>query len=208
MLTARAVFAFCFALESCKTKRIRLERFCTCLVIQKALLATESPTINKIPNIPQCTLPPHPVYQTLLFYFEGLVPRLSGHHQHTVIFIIDTKCATPTSIRLDQHGLTVTAVVCMTVQSPSLLVLNCGVGRFLLMKANVAASLVSPHSIRMRLLVRTVKRACPTSTTEPGFGFGSYRRAAEFNTAKSTITPTDSLSMVGDGRQQSFHGVH
>ena len=61
MLTARAVFAFCFALESCKTKRIRLERFCMCLVLQKALLATESPTINKIPNIPQCTLPPHPV---------------------------------------------------------------------------------------------------------------------------------------------------
>ena len=61
----RAVFAFCFVLESCKTKRVRLERFSECLVIQKALLA-----INKIPNIPQCALPPCPIYQTLLFDFS------------------------------------------------------------------------------------------------------------------------------------------
>ena len=84
----------------------------------------------------------------------------------------------------------------MTVQSPSLLVLKCGAGRFLLMKANVAASLVSPHSIRMRWLVRTVKRACPTFTTESGFGLGSYWKAPELNTARSKIRPTDSLSMV------------
>ena len=63
----RAIFTFCFVLESCKTKQVRLERFCRCLVLQKALLATEGLTINKIPNIPQCTLPSQPIYQTLLF---------------------------------------------------------------------------------------------------------------------------------------------
>ena len=72
MLTActRAVFTFCFILESYKTKRVRLEHFCESVVLQTALLATEGSTINKIPNIPQCTLPLHPVHQTLLFDFS------------------------------------------------------------------------------------------------------------------------------------------
>ena len=54
----RAVFAFCFVLERCETKWVRLERFCGCLALQKAPLATEGSTIT---NIPQCTLPPHPI---------------------------------------------------------------------------------------------------------------------------------------------------
>ena len=66
----RAIFAFCFVLESCKTKQVRLECFCECLVLQKALLATEGSTIYKIPNIPQCTLLSRPIYQTLLFEFS------------------------------------------------------------------------------------------------------------------------------------------
>ena len=45
--------------------------------LQKVLLATEGYTINKIPNIPQCTLPPRPVYQTL----EGLGPRLANQQR-------------------------------------------------------------------------------------------------------------------------------
>ena len=65
----KAVFEFCFALESCKTKQVRLE--CWCLVLQKALLATVGSTINKIPNILQCTLPPCPIYQTLFSIFRG-----------------------------------------------------------------------------------------------------------------------------------------
>ena len=65
-----AVFMFCFILKSYKTKRVRLECFSACLVLQKALLATVISTINKIPNIPQCTLPPRPIYQTLLFDFS------------------------------------------------------------------------------------------------------------------------------------------
>ena len=51
----RAVFAFCFVLERCETKRVRLERL---LQVSGLLLATEGYTINKIPNISQCTLPP------------------------------------------------------------------------------------------------------------------------------------------------------
>ena len=46
--------------------------------LQKALLATEGYTINKIPNIPQCTLPPHPVYQTLLSIFQGSGSEITG----------------------------------------------------------------------------------------------------------------------------------
>ena len=52
----RAVFAFCFILESCKTKQVRLECLCECLALQKALLVTEGSTINKISLIPQCSL--------------------------------------------------------------------------------------------------------------------------------------------------------
>ena len=39
--------------------------------LQNALLATEDYTINKIPNIPQCTLPPQPIYQIPLSIFRG-----------------------------------------------------------------------------------------------------------------------------------------
>ena len=47
------------------------------LVQRKTLQALQGPAINEIPNIPQSTLPPCPVYQTLLFdFFEGLAPRL------------------------------------------------------------------------------------------------------------------------------------
>ena len=60
---------------------------------------------------------------------------------------------------------TVTAEVFMTVQLPSLVVENFGVGRFLLTKAKVAASLAPPHSILIRCSVRTVKRAFPACTT-------------------------------------------
>ena len=43
---------------------------CKCLVQQKALLAMEGSAINEIPNILKCTLPPHPVYQSLFFDFS------------------------------------------------------------------------------------------------------------------------------------------
>ena len=46
-----------------------LLRFRVCLVQQKTLQALRVLATNKIPNIPQCTLPPCPVYQTLLFDF-------------------------------------------------------------------------------------------------------------------------------------------
>ena len=82
-----------------------------CLTLQKALLVTEGYTINKIPNIPQCTLsvhfhlphpqatsrfylaavekiwewpgdeatlPPRPVYQTLLSIFRGSGSETGG----------------------------------------------------------------------------------------------------------------------------------
>ena len=61
----------------------------------------------------------------------------------------------------------------MTVQFPSLLVVNFGVGRFLLTKAKVAASLAPPHSILTRCSVSTVKRALPTCTTASELGLGS-----------------------------------
>ena len=77
----RAVFAFCFISEHCNTKRVRLEHLCGCLVLQKALLATEGSTINKIPNILQCTLPPRPVYQTLFFNFSRVWFR--DYNMHT-----------------------------------------------------------------------------------------------------------------------------
>ena len=66
----RAVFAFCFVLESCKPNQVRFERFCESLALQKTLLATEGSPIDKIPNVPQCTLLPRPIYQTLLFDFS------------------------------------------------------------------------------------------------------------------------------------------
>ena len=61
----------------------------------------------------------------------------------------------------------------MTVQFPSLLVVNFGVGRFLLTKAKVAAPLAPPHSILTRCSVSTVKRALPTCTTASELELGS-----------------------------------
>ena len=74
----RAVFTFCFVLERCKTKRVRLERFCWCLVLQKALLATEGSTINKIPKhstVYTSTLPclPDPPFDFLRVWFRDYV---------------------------------------------------------------------------------------------------------------------------------------
>ena len=86
----RAVFAFCFVLESCEHQGERLERLCECLVQHKVLLATEGSVINNIPNILQCTLPPHPVYQTLLF--ECLDPRLIASHHVTVMWSCCQSC--------------------------------------------------------------------------------------------------------------------
>ena len=44
---------------------------CKCLVQQKILLVTKVSAINRVPHIPQSTVPPCPVYQTLLFDFGG-----------------------------------------------------------------------------------------------------------------------------------------
>ena len=75
----RAVFVFCFVLECCETKRVRLKRFCGCQVLQKALLHGYRSKVQQSTNIPQCILPSRPVCQTLYFdFFEGLVLRLGG----------------------------------------------------------------------------------------------------------------------------------
>ena len=60
---------FCFVLESCEHQVGRLEPSCRCPVQHKALLATEGSAINKIPNIPYSTLPPHLL--SLPFVFQG-----------------------------------------------------------------------------------------------------------------------------------------
>ena len=66
----RTVFTFCFILESCKHQVGKIEcLYDVCLVQQKTLQALQGSAINKIPNIPQCTLPPWPVYQTFLSDF-------------------------------------------------------------------------------------------------------------------------------------------
>ena len=54
----RAVFAFCFVLECCKTKRVNAPlsvRF-----FRKLYWLRKVPTINKIPSILLCTLPHKP----------------------------------------------------------------------------------------------------------------------------------------------------
>ena len=48
----------------------KIEHLYVCLVQQKTLQALQSSAINKIPNIPQCTLPPQPMCQTLLSDFS------------------------------------------------------------------------------------------------------------------------------------------
>ena len=69
------VFTFCFVLESCKTKRVRLERFCGCLVLQEALVATEGLTI-KFLTFRSVHFHPAPFTRPSFSIFEGLVPRL------------------------------------------------------------------------------------------------------------------------------------
>ena len=54
----------------CEHQAGKIERLYVCLVQQKTLQALQGSAINKIPNIPQCTLPPRPVYQTLLSDFS------------------------------------------------------------------------------------------------------------------------------------------
>ena len=56
----RTVFTFCFVLESCKHLAGKIERLYGCLVQQNTLQALQGLAINKIPNIPQCTLPSIP----------------------------------------------------------------------------------------------------------------------------------------------------
>ena len=67
----RTVFAFCFVLVSCKRQAGKIERLYWCLVQQKTLQTLQGSAINKIPNIPQCTLLPRPMCQTLLSDFQG-----------------------------------------------------------------------------------------------------------------------------------------
>ena len=80
----------------------------------------------------------------------------------------------------------------MPVQFPSLVVVKFGVGRFLLTKAKVAASLAPPHSILNRCSVSTVKRALPTCTTASGLGPGSCL-VAEVETVSGNRT-TNAIS--------------
>ena len=65
MLTTQEPSSRCASFyKTIKTKWERLEYFCECLVQQKATFCN-------------LTLPPCPIYQTLLFqFFEGLDPRL------------------------------------------------------------------------------------------------------------------------------------
>ena len=56
----KAVFAFCFVLESCEHQTGKIKILLR-LVRQEAPLVTECLVIIKIPNILQCTLPPRPV---------------------------------------------------------------------------------------------------------------------------------------------------
>ena len=54
------VFLFCFILESYKHQVGKIEPLYVSLVQQKTLQALQGSAINKITNIPQCTLPPRP----------------------------------------------------------------------------------------------------------------------------------------------------
>ena len=54
------VLLFCFILESYKHQVGKIEHLYVSLVQQKTLQALQGSAINKITNIPQCTLPPRP----------------------------------------------------------------------------------------------------------------------------------------------------
>ena len=66
----RTVFAFGFVSESCKHQAGKIERLYVCLVQQKTLQTLQGSVTNKIPNIPQCTLPSRPIFQILLSDFS------------------------------------------------------------------------------------------------------------------------------------------
>ena len=66
----RTVFAFCFVLESCKCQAGKIEHLYRCLVQQKTLQALQGLAINKFLTFHSVTLPPCPVYQTLLSDFS------------------------------------------------------------------------------------------------------------------------------------------
>ena len=53
-----------------KRQARKIERLYWCLVQQKTLQTLQGSAINKIPNIPQCTLLPRLMCQTLLFDFS------------------------------------------------------------------------------------------------------------------------------------------
>ena len=67
----RAVFAFWFVLECCKTKWVRFERFCACLVLQKAVLATEGSTINNFLMFRSVHFHPTPFTRPSFSIFQG-----------------------------------------------------------------------------------------------------------------------------------------
>ena len=62
---------FCFVLESCKRQVGKTARLYVCLVQQKTLQALQGLAINKISNIPQCTLPSVPFTRPPFPIFRG-----------------------------------------------------------------------------------------------------------------------------------------
>jgi len=107
----RTVFAFCFVLGSCKRQAGKIERLYWCLVQQKTLQTLQGSAIKKIPNIPQCALPPWPMCQTLLFDFSRVWFRdckcYVGHTAFTAVLcrtnITNSHSRTRTA-RLNQTG--------------------------------------------------------------------------------------------------------
>ena len=67
----RTVFTFCFVLESCKRQAGKIEHLYWCLVQQKTLKTLQDSAINKIPNIPQCTLLPGRCARPSFSIFQG-----------------------------------------------------------------------------------------------------------------------------------------
>ena len=60
-----------------------------CLAQQKTLQALQGSAINKIPNIPQCTLPPQPIYQTRLSDFSRV--WLQDYYQPKLVYSLISK---------------------------------------------------------------------------------------------------------------------
>ena len=83
-----------------KLARLEIERLYVCLVQQKTLQALQGSAINKILNIPQCTLPPRPVYQTLLSDFS----RVWLRDYHKVYKKVSTKKLKPSQAKLKGYS--------------------------------------------------------------------------------------------------------